>query len=165
MFDAIYSHLTRHAAVYLWIVVAFVAFGRYFSLAINVSDSLPGTLFLVQKGGWPEKGDLTAFRYDGGGPYVRGTLFLKRMAGTPGSLVTAIDAGNGYRDYFVDGQYVGQAKPISKAGMPLESGPSGMIPQDRYYMAAPNADSLDSRYALVGWVTGEQIVGRAYRIF
>jgi conjugal transfer pilin signal peptidase TrbI len=32
-------------------------------------------------------------------------------------------------------------------------------------MAASNPDSLDSRYALVGWVAEEQIVGRAFRIF
>jgi conjugal transfer pilin signal peptidase TrbI len=31
-------------------------------------------------------------------------------------------------------------------------------------MAAPHPDSLDSRYALVGWVDEEQIIGRAFQI-
>lgn len=165
MLDAIYSHLSRRAHVYLWLLAAMVALSRYFTISINVSDSLPGTLFLVQKGSKPRKGDLTAFRYTGGGPYERGALFLKRMVGIPGSSVVVKDAGGGYHDYFVDGWFAGRAKPLSKNGMPLRPGPEGIIPAGRYYMAAPNPDSLDSRYALVGWVADEQIVGRAFRLF
>jgi len=165
MLDTIHLHLSRRLPAYLWLLVVIVAFGRYFTISINVSDSLPGTIFLVQKSVKPEKGDLAAFRYAGGGPYERDTLFLKRMAGIPGSTVTARDAGGDYRDYFVDGQFVGRAKPLSKTGMPLKPGPEGIIPPGRYYMAAPNPDSLDSRYALVGWVDHEQLVGRALRIF
>lgn len=165
MLEAIYSHLARRAAMYIWMLVAIVAFGRYFTLTINVSDSLPGTIFLVQKGAKPGKGDLAAFRYNGGGPYKRGAMFLKRVVGTPGATVTSHDVGYGYRDYFVDGEFVGRAKPLSTAGKPLQPGPVGVIPQGHYYMAAPNPDSLDSRYALVGWVADNQIVGRGIRIF
>lgn len=165
MLDAIYSHLFRRAPVYLWLLAAMVAFSRYFTISINVSDSLPGVLFLVQKGAKPGKGDLAAFRYNGGGPYERGSLFLKRVLGVPGSVVTATDRGGGYRDYFVDGQFAGRAKPVSKGGMPLAPGPVGVIQEGHYYMAAPNPDSLDSRYALVGWVQNSQIVGRGIKIF
>jgi conjugal transfer pilin signal peptidase TrbI len=165
MLDALHVHVARRAPVYLWMLVGIAAFGRWFALTLNVSDSLPGTVFLVQKGTKPDKGQLAAFRYAGGGPYERGSLFLKQMLGVPGSLVIGMDIGSGYRDYLVDGQYAGRAKPRSKTGMPLEPGPSGVIPAGRYYMAAPNPDSLDSRYALVGWVTEDQIVGRAFRIF
>jgi conjugal transfer pilin signal peptidase TrbI len=165
MVEKLYSHFTRRAVMYLWMLVTFVAFGRYFTLTINVSDSLPGTIFLVQKGAKPGKGDLAAFWYNGGGPYERGSLFLKRVLGMPGSVVTATDWGNGYRDYFVDGQFAGSAKPLSKDGMPLAPGPVGVIQEGHYYMAAPNPDSLDSRYALVGWVADSQIVGRGIKIF
>lgn len=166
MLEAIYSHVSRRAPVYLWLLVAFVAFGRNFALSINVSDSLPGTVFLVAKGILPAgKGELAAFRYGGGGPYERDALFLKRVLGIPGSVVVAKDVGGGYRDYFVDGQFAGRGKPKSKAGMPLQPGPEGVIPPGHYYMAAPHPDSLDSRYALVGWVGESQIVGRAFRIF
>ena len=165
MLDALHVHVARRAPVYLWMLVGIAAFGRWFALTLNVSDSLPGTVFLVQKGTKPDKGQLAAFRYPGGGPYERGALFLKQMLGVPGSMVIGMDIGSGYRDYFVDGQYAGRAKPRSKTGMPLEPGPSGVIPAGHYYMAASNPDSLDSRYALVGWVAEEQIVGRAFRIF
>ncbi len=165
MLNALHDHVARHALVYLWLLVGFAAFGRWFALTLNVSDSLPGTVFLVQKGTKPDKGQLAAFRYPGGGPYERGALFLKQMLGIPGSLVIGMDIGSGYRDYFVDGQYAGRAKPMSKTGILLDPGPSGVIPAGHYYMAAPNPDSLDSRYALVGWVSEDQIVGRAFRIF
>lgn len=165
MLDAIFSHFSRRTPAYLWLLVAMVAFSRHFTLSINVSDSLPGVLFLVQKASKPGKGDLAAFRYAGGGPYASDSLFMKRIVGIQGSLVEARDAGGGYRDFYVDSQFVGRAKPFSRNGMPLKPGPEGIIPAGRYYMAAPNPDSLDSRYALVGWVADEQIVGRAFRIF
>ena len=165
MLDIVYSHLGRRAVVYLWLLVALVAFGRHFTLALNVSDSLPGTLFLVKKGHPAGQGELVAFRHGGGGPFTRGALFLKRVAGMPHSIVNHRDTGNGSRDYFVDGKYVGRAKPKSKAGLPLEPGPTGTIPQGHYYLTAPHPDSFDSRYALIGWVADARIVGRAFRVF
>ena len=38
-------------------------------------------------------------------------------------------------------------------------------PAGRYYVRAPHPDSLDSRYRLTGWVSEEQIIGRAYALF
>lgn len=165
MLDSIYFHLERRAHIYIWATVAIIAFSRYFILTINVSDSLPGKVFLVQKGSKPQRGELAAFRYGGGGPYEQGVLFLKRALGTQGSQVVARDSGEGFREYFVDGQSVGRAKPFSKTGMPLQAGPTGTIPFGHYYMMAPNPDSLDSRYSLVGWVSESQLVGRAIAIF
>lgn len=165
MLDTIYRHLARRAATYLWCCVAIVAFSRYFTLTINVSESLPGVIYLVQKGVKPQKGDLVAFRYAGGGPYDRGTLFLKRALGIPGSEVTAREVGNGCSDFIVDMQPAGLAKPLSKGGMPLQHGPAGTIPPGHYFMSAPHPDSLDSRYALVGWVSESELVGRAISLF
>lgn len=165
MLNTIHLHLSRRLPVYLWLLVTMVAFGRYFTISINVSDSLPGMIFLVQKTVKPEKGDLAAFRYAGGGPYERDALFLKRMAGIPGSSVVTKAAGGGYRDYFVDGRFMGRAKPLSRTGVPLNPGPEGTIPAGHYYMAAPHPDSLDSRYALVGWVPEIALVGRAIALF
>ncbi|MDD5296534.1 MAG: S26 family signal peptidase [Rhodocyclaceae bacterium] len=165
MLDSLYLHLYRRAPAYLWLLVAVTAVGRYFTLTINLTNSLPGSVFIVCKGTVPKLGDLAAFRYAGGVVYRRDTLFLKRLAGVPGSVVAAKDAGDGYRDYFLDGQLVGRAKPRSKGGIILEPGPEGVIPPGHYYMVAPNPDSLDSRYAAVGWVADSQIVGRAFNVF
>lgn len=163
--NRLYHHFSKQAPLYLWVVVLVVLAGRYLALSINLSDSLTGKLYIVQKGTKPSLGDFAAFRYQGGGPYDQGVWFLKRVKGVAGSVVNANELRTGFIDYYVNGEYVGRAKPRSKSGIPLAAGPTGTIPSRHYYMEAPNPDSLDSRYALVGWVSDEQIVGRAYEVF
>jgi hypothetical protein len=46
----------------------------------------------------------------------------------------------------------------------IEAVYTGTIPPHHYFMSAPNPDSLDSRYALVGWVDEQSIIGRAIEI-
>jgi conjugal transfer pilin signal peptidase TrbI len=141
-----------------------VMFGRYFLVSINLSESLPGRLYLIQKGVRPTLNDYAAFQYQGGGPYAPGTRFLKIVKGIEGAEVIAIESGSGFRDFYVDGSFVGQAKPRSRSGTPLSPGPTGTIPPHHYYMSAPNPDSLDSRYELVGWVDEKYVIGRAIAI-
>ena len=164
MLNLIYRHLAKNAPGYLWLLAIGVLAGRYLAVSINVSDSLPGKVYLIQKGAKPELGDLAAFRYQGGGPYAPGAWFLKRVTGIAGANVSSVDLGSGYVEFFVDGKSVGRAKPKAKSGIPLMPGPTGRIPPSHYYMAAPHPDSLDSRYALVGWVDDEHVIGRAFQI-
>uniref|UniRef100_UPI0026028368 S26 family signal peptidase n=1 Tax=Accumulibacter sp. TaxID=2053492 RepID=UPI0026028368 len=104
--------------------------------------------------------ELMAFRWENTWPYPRGSLFLKRLIGLPGSVVTATG-----RAFFVDGEPVGRAKERARTGEPLEIGPVGTIPDGRYYVAGAHPDSLDSRYRLTGWVGRQQIVGKAHWVF
>lgn len=163
--DAIYSHFARRAALYIWLLAGVAVFGHYFYLSVNLTNSLPGTVFLIEKQVHPKKGDLAAFVYGGGGPYPKGAFFLKILTGAQGDLVSAKDVGHGYHAFFVNGKFVGRAKPISSTGKPLTIGPTGVLPAGSYYMAAPNPDSLDSRYNWVGWVKDSQIIGRGLRVF
>jgi conjugal transfer pilin signal peptidase TrbI len=101
-----------------------------------------------------------AFRWPGGGPYPAGVTFVKIIAGMAGDAVTRAD-----REFFVNGMPVGQAKTTSRMGLPLEPGPTGILPAGRYYVQAPHPDSLDSRYRLTGWISDAQIIGRAYALF
>ena len=165
MLNRIYRNLSRHAPTYLWLLTLWVLLGRYIVLSINVSDSLPGRVFLIQKGVKPDLDDFAAFHYQGGGPYPSGARFLKLVKGVAGATVNAVQVESGFVDFFVNGSFVGRAKPTSKMGSTLIPGPTGTIPQHHYYMAAPNPDSLDSRYALVGWVDEGQLIGRAIRVF
>ena len=144
----------------LWVVAAHLAFSRAYLVAFNLTESLPGTLFLIQKGTLPNRGDLVAFRWQANWPYPQGSLFVKRLIGMPGSIVSARD-----RDFFVDGDPVGRAKERARTGEALEIGAVGMIPEAHYYVAGEHPDSLDSRYRLTGWVARQQIVGTAHRIF
>lgn len=163
--DIVYYHFARRATAYICLLAATALFGHFFMLTVNLSTSLPGVIYIIEKGAHPKKGELAAFVYEGGGPYPSGAYFLKVLTGVPGDLVYAKDMGFGYHDFFVGGNYVGRAKPVSSTGAPLSIGPTGVLPTGNYYMAAPNPNSLDSRYSLVGWVQERQIIGRGIRIF
>ena len=165
MLIRIYRNLTKYAPAYLWLLTLWVFLSRYVVISVNVSDSLPGKVYLIQKGVKPELDDFAAFHYQGGGPYATGSRFLKIVKGMPGGKVSAVESGSGFFDFYVNGSFVGRAKPRSRTGSPLALGPTGTIPSRHYYMAAPNPDSLDSRYALVGWVDEGQVIGRAIEVF
>ena len=49
----------------------------------------------------------------------------------------------------------------ARDGRPLERIAPGVIPPDRYFVFAEHADSHDSRYAEVGLVPRDRILGRA----
>jgi len=50
MFNLIYQHLAKNAPGYLWLLAIGVLAGRYLAVSINVSDSLPGKVYLIKKG-------------------------------------------------------------------------------------------------------------------
>jgi conjugal transfer pilin signal peptidase TrbI len=155
-----FAHARHWALTCLLLAVATVLFQTYFTVGINRSSSLPHRLYLIQKGTMPTKGEFVAFRWNGGGPYAAGAIFVKILAGVPGDRVTRMGPA-----FFVNGQAVGTAKPLSSTGVPLEAGATGVLPPDQYYVRATHPDSLDSRYALTGWILRDQIVGRAHALF
>lgn len=154
------KHARRWGIAYLLLIVAAALFQVHYGFGLNASPSLPYRFFLIHKGEMPQRGDYVAFRWPGGGPYPAGVTFVKIVAGMAGDTVTRVE-----RDFFVNGTHVGQAKTVSRQGVPLELGPAGVLPAGRYYVRAPHPDSLDSRYRLTGWVSEEQIIGRAYALF
>lgn len=153
-------HARRWGIAYLLLIVGAALFQAHFGFGLNASTSLPHRFFLIHKGELPQRGEYIAFRWHGGDPYPTGVTFVKIVAGMAGDTVTRVD-----RDFFVNGTHVGQAKTVSRQGLPLELGPTGVLPAGRYYVRAPHPDSLDSRYRLTGWVSDEQIIGRAYALF
>ena len=155
------QHLARRWGLTCALVIAAaVLFQHYFMFGVNASPSLPVGLFLIHKGTLPAHGHYVAFRWAGGGHHPAGTTFVKVIAGIPGDVVTRID-----RDFFINGTRVGRAKAFSRHGVPLEPGPTGILPAGHYYVRAPHPDSLDSRYRLTGWISDAQIIGRAYALF
>ncbi|CAM2163332.1 S26 family signal peptidase [Burkholderia cepacia] len=144
-------------------VVAAIAWGLtpWYGLSFNMSTSLPGTLYFIRKGRFqPRVGDTIAFRWHGGATYPAGLMFIKHVAGLPGDVVHVIG-----RDVWVNQTYIGYAKPLSLAGMALFPTSAGVIPPDHYFVATPNPNSLDSRYAIAGTVPQSAIVGEAYEVF
>ena len=83
--------------------------------------------------------------------------YLKTVLGVPGMAVTVGED----RTVFLDGVAMGRAKTHALDGRPLEAIASGIIPPGHYYLHADHADSHDSRYAEIGLVAAERILGRA----
>lgn len=159
--QALSAHLRRWWMGWTVLIAAILVFNAYFKVGVNVSPSLPGHLYIVIKGDRDiRRGDYAAFRWSGKGPYKSGLTFLKIIRGMPGDTVAADG-----RKFYVNGGYVGIAKPRDLTGMPLAIGSVGVIPPGHYYVYAPHVDSLDSRYALTGWVRHEDILGRALVVF
>jgi len=153
-------HLQRWTLVYLLAALATVWFNAHYTVALNVTESLPVRFFLVHRDELPRRGDYVAFRWPGGGPYPLGATFIKVVAGVPGDSVTQLD-----RDFYVNCRPTGLAKRMTRQGLTLEPGPTGTLPNGSYYVHTPHPDSLDSRYALTGWVSQAQIIGRAHALF
>ena len=158
--ERLIHHLKRWTLVYLLAALATIWFNAHYTVALNVTESLPVRFFLVHLGEIPKRGDYVAFHWPGGGPYPVGATFIKVAAGVPGDSVTQLD-----RDFYVNCRPTGLAKRMSRQGLTLEPGPTGTLPADSYYVHTPHPDSLDSRYALTGWVSRAQIIGRAHALF
>ena len=129
-------------------------------LTINLTKSLPGHFYLVAVGTPVNKGDIAAFRWTGGATYPEGSIFIKRVAGVAGDVVSFDGSA-----VYVNKTRIGAVKTKTLANVPLAPAKPGVIEQDFYFMATPSPDSLDSRYALSGNIFKDQIIGKAYEIF
>lgn len=154
------GHLRRWSWGWALVAVGAALFAQLYTVGLNVTESLPQRLFLIRKGEPVSRGHYVGFRWAGGGPYEAGRTFVKIVAGVPGDVVTCEG-----RDFFVNGEYVGTAKTHSRKGDPLELGRVGILGPGQYYVMGTHKDSLDSRYALTGWVESTALVGRAYALF
>ena len=83
--------------------------------------------------------------------------YLKTVRGVPGMAVAVGPDGM----VFLDGVPVGRAKSHALDGRSLAAIGPGVIPPGHYYLFADHADSHDSRYAEIGLVPRERILGRA----
>lgn len=158
---ALASHARRRWWCYGASALAFAWCGNHYRIALNMSNSLPESAYLVVIGAQPTKvGDFVAFEWQRDRFYRRDWTFVKRVAGMPGQSVTVRQ-----RMVFIDDKPVGYAKPVSSHGEPLEPIEPGVIPPGYVYAAASHPDSLDSRYSVTGLIKLSRIVGRAYAIF
>lgn len=132
----------------------------WFELSINLSNSLPGKLFLIHKNIPVKKGDTIAFYWRGGDNTTPNTIFVKRIAGVAGDIVTRNGA-----IFAINGQPIGIAKPKSRKGDPLTAAAGGIIEPNSYFVATPSPYSFDSRYTSVGNIRQRDIIGKVYVIF
>ena len=134
-----------------------------YRLCVNLSPSVAGRFYLLRLGGPPpRRGELVAFHAPATAGYARGALFLKYVVGVPGDEVRHDPDRRGWS---VRGRSLGRVKTHSRRGAPLRRGPEGPVPPGFYVLWAPHPDSYDSRYAAIGWIPREHIVGRGLLLF
>lgn len=131
---------------------------------VNATDSLPNWAFLVETGRFPARGDYVIFhpghdavteKYFGAQPEP----FAKVAYGLPGDVVTREG-----RDVFVNGTRIAATKPLTKRGDPLTEGPLGVVPEGCVFVATHHKDGFDSRYAHIGFVCRDRLVGTGQAI-
>ena len=139
----------------LWLGLKTIT-GRY-GFAINLTQSLPNWAFITDRQDKVlQRGDLVEFSPPPTPYYPAKTHFVKRVAGVAGDQVEARG-----RRFYVAGQFVGLAKTRSKTGQVAIAGPVGTIPPGHYFVVGEHVDSLDSRYAMIGWIGPERVIGKA----
>ena len=83
--------------------------------------------------------------------------YLKTVRGVPGMRI----AVGTDRTVFLNDQPIGRAKAHALDGRPLAAIALGVIPPGHFYLHADHRDSHDSRYAEIGLVPRDRILGRA----
>ena len=134
-------------------------FAQSHALMINASPSLPHWAIWLEKDAVPTRGAIVLFAPPPSELLTahfgeRPQPFGKRVLGLPGDVVTR----RGWT-FAVNGKVVATAKPVSRKGEALELGPTGTIPAGCYYVGTDHPDSFDSRYAAIGWICANRILG------
>jgi conjugal transfer pilin signal peptidase TrbI len=128
-----------------------------YRFALNQTESLPYWAFLAdQENRYPKRGELVAFVPPANPFYPPNMPFGKIVGGVPGDLVERKGQA-----FYVNGRFVGLAKTHSQDGRAVSAGPTGRIPQGYYFLYSPHKDSLDSRYAMIGWIPQRRLLGVA----
>lgn len=158
---ALYFLVKRYALALVLMSLALALFTSRYQLAINFTESLPGTVFLIdKKDRRVEKGELVAFTWKGAAPIPDGVTVIKRVAGVPGERVHVEN-----RFVFINQQPIGIAKTLSRTGEPLMPISDGVIPRLHFFAAGDHTDSFDSRYEKPGLIPFSSVRGRAYSLW
>lgn len=126
-----------------------------YSLAVNIDDSSPYTLFLVKKGVKPTAVD----EYIVFQPPLTSRFtnrFVKMVGGMPGDEVKVVGDS-----FFVNGVFLGVAKDRDSQGRTVQKASGGVIPSGKYFIYSKKENSYDSKYAEIGLVSDNQLIGVA----
>lgn len=145
----------------LILVASLVALGasqdRY-RLGLNLTGSLPGSVFLIdaaRREGPFERGEIVAFQFDGSRwGYPATGIWAKRVAGLPGEEVDVTGQA-----VLVAGRTAARldAGVLERGGVrPLDA---ATVPAGELFVLGDSSDSFDSRYAEFGFLPQEEVLG------
>ena len=107
---------------------------------------------LAYKFGDPERFDIIVF------PYEDDVHYIKRIIGLPGETVQILDNG----DILINGEVLNEPTKFDRIMNPnLASSPITLGPDEYFVLGDNRNNSRDSRYADVGNIKREKIVGKA----
>lgn len=129
-----------------------------FDLRYQYTNSIPGKVYLIIKNKLPRKGGLAAF-WPPSNIYYPHTCFIKYVKGVSGDYLKKDG-----QQFFLNGEFIGEAKKYSQQGTILVPSESGVILKNHYFMWSPHKDSYDSRYKEIGNISSQRIIGTAYRL-
>lgn len=134
---------------------ASVELGQKYKIGVNKTNSLAHWGYVIDRTNDDvQRGALIEFVVPDNEYYPRGASFVKRVTGVPGDIVERRE-----NRVFVNGEYVGLAKSHDQKGKPVEAGPVGEIPAGHMFVTGDHKDSLDSRYAVIGFIPARRILG------
>lgn len=132
---------------------------QYYTIAINQTESLSGTIFLVRKGILPNRQDqFVVFQAPETSRHQ--TNLIKLVGGMAQDHVTRQGL-----DYYINNRFIGSAKLHDKTGHPVKLSDTGIIPEGKYFVYTKHEDSYDSKYQEIGWIDQHSIIGVAYEIY
>lgn len=135
--------------------VSLTAVQTRYEVSVNLSESVPDLLYLIQKGVPPKPGDFVVLDQPGY-PDVPPSRWVKILAGQEGSEITH---WNGRVQ--VDGHDYGLVLDQTSRGRQLVPGPVGVVPTGHIFVVGTHDRSYDSRYAEVGFIPVQRVIGRA----
>ena len=153
----------------IWVLATIRVFFDHMPLlpiVFNWSPSLPYVVAYAEFGaGTYNRNDLILYPFHGPAglgdfPELKDQPFFKRIVGTQGDLITVVD-----RDVYVNGVFVGRAKPFSHDRRPLAPISPGVIPEGYLFVQGTSADSFDSRYLGSGLVRLDRVKAKVHPIF
>ena len=157
------THIKSFWFIYILVALLAITFAKNFRLGFNLSPSLPGTVYLISLGTEPEPDMPFAFSWNdpkNQTPYRDGVTFIKLAAGVPGDFVMQKDGRIELKNWSLE------PKTTSRKGKRLEATEFlGVIPEGHFFAAGVHKDSLDSRYKMVGLITQDRVIGKAYELF
>ena len=144
------------------VVAALWALSNHYWFGINLSQSLPYTLVIIEKNAHVQRGDYIVFNFEGSeiGGRVRGMPFFKRIGGVAGDVIS-----HQSRNIKINDVDVGHALTRTSDGETLDLIPDMTIPTGMVYVQATHDMSFDSRYRQCGLVAFHQIIGKAHILF
>lgn len=157
----------QHIPIYMFSGLLFIPIAGWLLLwamgleiAFNLTQSLPGNVYIIKTGEVPSNGEVVAFRAPEKARFFRDHNYLKMIAAEEGDFVSHKDGL-----VFINGKQKAAILSRTQTGEKLVPGPTGQVPANHIYVLGKHERSYDSRYKSIGFINKNLIIGRAFKLF